>query len=350
MSTMIAARFHAESSTFGLEEVEIPTPGPAEVLVRVEACGICSSDVHLIEGMLPPPVASVTPGHEAAGTIAARGTKVPARWREGLRVVLSAGRRCDRCRPCLRGGGIDDCESLQVMGSFYDGAWAQYVVVGFEQLVEIPDGIPFAQAAILADAVTTPYAALLDTARLRPSESVGVWGIGGLGTHAVQVARLAGAAPIIAVDRVEEVRQRALRLGADAALDPAAPDFAETIDAMTGGRGLDVAAEFVGYNAVREQAVRSLGHGGRALFVGLSPDPIVIRDAIPFLLRSQVILSHLGGGVAHLEAIVNLVARGRLDVSGSVSASVSLTDVAEGIRGLQTSSGNTVRIVVQPWV
>jgi D-arabinose 1-dehydrogenase-like Zn-dependent alcohol dehydrogenase len=340
MPSMTAARFHAASATFGIEEVDIPTPGRTEVLVKVEACGICSSDVHLIGGMLPPPLPSVTPGHEAAGTIAAVGEDVPASWQEGSRVVLSAGRKCGQCPSCTRGGGIDECTFLQVMGAFYDGAWAQYVVVGFEQLVAIPDHLSFEQAAILADAVTTPYSALLDTAQLRPAESIGIWGIGGLGTHAVQIARLTGAAPIIAVDRVAEVRQRALDLGADAALDPAATDFADQLRALTGGRGLDVAAEFVGFNDVRAQAVQSLG---------LSPDPIVVNEALPFLLQAQSMGGHLGGGVRHLQELVNLVALGRLDLSGSVSEAIPLTEVANGIHTLEKRETYPVRIVVKPW-
>ncbi|WEH13091.1 zinc-binding dehydrogenase [Streptomyces sp. VNUA24] len=348
MSTMTAARFHSGTGRFELAEVGIPEPGEGEVLVKVEACGICMSDVHLIQGMLPPMVPDVTPGHEAAGTVAAVGDRVPDRWKAGTRVALTAGRYCGACRACERGTGPDSCLEPQVMGLHYDGAWAEYVVVDSDQLAAIPDGLPFEQAAILADAVTTPYAALLDTAALRPSEGIGIWGLGGLGTHAVQIARMMGAAPIIAVDIDPATRERALKLGADVALDPAEDGFSERVLELTGGRGLEVAAEFVGLNAVRVQAVASLGYGGRAVLVGLTPEPIVLSDPIPFQTRMQSIQGQLGGRLRHLEELIKLVTLGRLDVSGSVTGTVALTDIHDGVRRLDRREGNPVRIVVTP--
>ncbi|MFE3054118.1 zinc-binding dehydrogenase [Nocardia sp. NPDC059239] len=348
MNTMTAARYHSDARIFALEQVSIPEPGRGEVLVRVEACGICMSDVHLIEGLLPPPIPDVTPGHEAAGTIAAIGPDVPDRWKDGARVVLTPGRACRRCENCVRGMGADACTDLQVMGAYYDGAWAQYVVVGYEQLVAVPESIPLAQAAILADAVTTPYAALVDTAAVGPSRSVGIWGLGGLGTHAVQIARLAGAAPIIALDPVPATRERALRLGADIALDPTDPTHLDEIRRVTKGSGLDIAAEFVGVNAVRAQAVAALGQGGKAVLVGLTPEPITLADPFTFQLRMQEVRGHLGGGLRHLEELVALVELGRLDVSGSVTATMPLTDIADGIAQLNARQGNPVRLVVLP--
>ena len=106
------------------------------------------------------------------------------------------------------------------MGFAFDGAWAEYVVVPWQALVAVPDHVAIEQAAILADAVSTPYAGLTDRAGLRRGESVGIWGIGGLGVHAVMIARMVGASPIIALDPSEAARQRALDRGADHALDP----------------------------------------------------------------------------------------------------------------------------------
>ncbi|MEV5835499.1 alcohol dehydrogenase catalytic domain-containing protein [Nocardia sp. NPDC052112] len=347
---MTAARYHADTRTFALEQVAIPEPGQGEVLVRVEACGICMSDVHLVEGLLPPPIPDVTPGHEAAGTIAAIGAAVPDRWKEGARVALTPGRACGRCANCVRGRSADECVDVQVMGAHYDGAWAQYVVVGYEQLVAVPDNIPLEQAAILADAVTTPYSALVDTATLRAGQSIGIWGLGGLGTHAVQIARLAGAAPIIALDPSEPARDRALRLGADVVLDPSDPGHLDEIRTLTKGSGLDAAVEFVGYNAVRAQAAAALGQAGKAVLVGLTPEPITLPDPITIQLRMQEIRGHLGGGLRHLEQLVSLVELGRLDVSSSVTATMPLTEIDKGIAQLNSREGNPVRLVVLPQV
>src|SRR4051794_33563203 len=123
-STMQAARFDAASGKLEVQEVPVPEPGPNEVLVRVEACGICLSDVHLIEGTLPGPLPVVTPGHESAGVIAAVGSNVPA-WQPGERVVMAGGRNCGTCAMCAR-GRADECQAFEIMGFNYDGAWAQY--------------------------------------------------------------------------------------------------------------------------------------------------------------------------------------------------------------------------------
>jgi threonine dehydrogenase-like Zn-dependent dehydrogenase len=345
---MIAARFHAATKSFGLEEVGIPQPGYGEVLVRVVACGICTSDVHLVEGMLPSPIPDVTPGHEAAGIIDSVGPGVPPTWREGIRVVINPGRACGHCWACLQRLGQDSCVNLQVMGAFYDGAWAEYVIVGYEQLVEVPIEVPLEEAAILADALTTPYAALRNTAALKVAESIGIWGLGGLGTHAVQIAYACGATPIIAVDVRPGPRDRALRLGADAALDPNADDFAEQMLTLTGGRGLDVAAEFVGINAVRAQSVASLGQAGRAVLVGLTPEPIELTQPLAFQQRMQSVTGHFGGGVRELQQLVALTASNRLDLTESVSAVMPLVDVEQGIARLVSRDDDPVRLVVAP--
>jgi D-arabinose 1-dehydrogenase-like Zn-dependent alcohol dehydrogenase len=233
--TMRAARFDATSRRLEVQDVPVPVPSPTEVLVRVEACGICLSDVHLLDGTLPAVLPVVTPGHEAAGTVEAVGDLVPG-WTPGDRVLMAGGRNCGTCRWCVR-GRIEDCEAFQILGFNYDGAWAQYVVVPYGALTGVPAGLPVEQAAILADAVSTPYAALTDRAALRPGEAIGLWGIGGLGVHAVQVARMVGAAPIIAIDPLPSARERALRLGADVALDPRAVDVVEEVRSAARPRG-----------------------------------------------------------------------------------------------------------------
>ena len=196
--TMRAARFDAAARTLTVQDVPIPQPGPTEVLVKVRACGICLSDVHLLDGSLPGPLPVVTPGHESSGVVEQVGDLV-AGWKPGDRVLLAGGRPCGQCPNCVR-GRMEECLAFEIMGFNFDGAWAQYVVVAGQTLTSIPDELPFEQAAVLADAVSTPYAALTERAGLRSGDSVGLWGIGGLGVHAVQIARLVGATPIIAVD------------------------------------------------------------------------------------------------------------------------------------------------------
>ena len=133
----------------------------------------------------------------------------------------------------------------------------------------------------MPDAVSTPWGAVAGTGRAEPGRPAGVWGVGGLGAHAVQLLRMVGAAPIIAVDPLEAARERALEFGADLAFDPRRPGFGEASwYAVTGGVGLDVAYDMAGVGAVREQAVRCLAAGGRLVLVGLTPEPLTVPNSI----------------------------------------------------------------------
>ncbi|HWG95281.1 MAG TPA: zinc-binding dehydrogenase [Mycobacteriales bacterium] len=344
---MRAARFDAASSSLTVQDVPVPEPGPGEVLVRVEACGICLSDVHLVDGSLPGPLPVVTPGHESAGVVERLGDGV-AGWAPGDRVLLAGGRPCGSCSRCVR-GRFEECLAFEIMGFSYDGAWAQYVVVPALTMTSLPERLPFEQACVLADAVSTPYAAITARAQVRPGESVGLWGIGGLGVHAVQIARLVGAAPIIAVDPLASARDRALSLGADVVLDPTADDVVERIRELTGGEMLDAAFDLYGANKVLAQTVASLGRGGRAVMVGLSMDDLQLGPGLFFGLLGQSLLGHLGYQKKHLDELVTLVDTGRLDISGSVSGVMPLEQVPDGVRQLQEKTGNPVRLVVQPW-
>jgi 2-desacetyl-2-hydroxyethyl bacteriochlorophyllide A dehydrogenase len=344
--TMRAARFTAASGVLELRDVAVPQPGPGEVLIKVEACGICLSDVHLIDGTLPGPLAEVTPGHEATGRIVEVGSAVRG-WHVGDPVVLAAGRPCHACESCVS-GRFEECVRFEIMGFNFDGAWAEYVVVPSFALTRRPQGMDVNQAAICADAVSTPYAGIVRRAALRPGETVGLWGIGGLGVHAVQVARLAGAGLVVAVDPIETARERALTAGADVALDPASVDVPTEIKRLTNDRGLDLAVDLVGANAVLAQAAACLGRHGRVLMVGLSLDPIELGIGVFFGLLSQSLLGHLGYTKQDLDDVVALAASGRLDLSRSVSQVIPLEDVVAGVDALRRKESNPVRIVVVP--
>lgn len=342
---MLAARFHAAHG-LRLEDVPTPEPGPTDVLVRVRACGICLSDVHLIDGSLPPVADPVIPGHEAMGEVAATGGQVTG-WQPGDVVSLMGGKACGDCERCRR-GRPEDCLAPQVMGFHYDGAWAEYVAVPSTALIPVPPGLEDEQVAILADAVATPFAALVERAAVRPGESVGLWGIGGLGTHAVQIARhLLGAGLVIAIDPLESARARALGAGADVVIDPTVGDVVGEVWAST-GRGLDVAVDLVGANAVLQQADRCLSRGGRLVSVGMSAEPMSLGPNVLFNVMSHAVLGHLGYERAHLETLVQLLSRGRLDLRGSVTEVLPLTDIAEGVRRLEHKLGDPVRLVVRP--
>ncbi|MBN3929463.1 zinc-binding dehydrogenase [Streptomyces verrucosisporus] len=336
MVTVLAGRLDVKTRAFSVEEVPTPRPGPGEVLVKVEAAGVCLSDVHLIDGTLTPLYLSgdtVTLGHEVAGVVAEPGAGV-TRWRPGQRVLLQAGEERD---------GV-----VWTRGVDYDGGWAEYAVAAGSTLVRIPDELPFEQAAIIPDAVSTPWAAITATARTEPARPAGVWGAGGLGVHGVQLLRLVGAAPIIAVDPLPEARERALAFGADLALSSDDPELPARVRGETGGAGLAVAFDFAGVPAVREQAVRCLGQGGRLVLVGLTDRPLTITDGTAFSYFQQQVLGHYGSSDEHVVQLVELVRRHRVEFSRSVSGVLPLAEAREAVDRLLRKEGNPVRLILRP--
>src|SRR3954451_19811772 len=288
-ATMRAQRLYKATGEWAVEDVPIPAPGPGEVLVKVEYCGICHSDLSLIDGVFGGPNVPdvITQGHEASGTIAKLGPGV-AGWVEGDRVIPAAGRPCGVCDFCVR-GRFGECTNLQLMAFAYDGAWAEYTLAQAFGLTRVPDDVPMDQAAILADAVSTPFGAVVHTGQVRIGETVGVWGIGGVGTHIVQLARLVGANPILAFDLEEEVRTRALEIGADHAFDSRDPDLPRKVAALTKGHMLDAAFDAVGLKATFEQGLDLLRPGVRVVGVGMSGQEPTLGPTMVFnLLRMQV--------------------------------------------------------------
>ncbi|WP_369251173.1 zinc-binding dehydrogenase [Streptomyces sp. R41] len=348
MDTMLAGRFHLDSKKFAVEEVPVPVPGPGEVLIEVKAAGVCLSDVHLLDGSLPPLFLdsdTVTVGHEVSGVIHTLGPGLKRGLTVGTRVTLEAGKSCGQCAGCVR---RRPCSQMRTAGIDYDGGWAQYMVTPEETLIPIPDNLPFDQAAIIPDAVSTPYAAVVATAGVRPAQSVGIWGVGGVGAHNVRIARLAGAAPIIAVDPLPSARERALAFGADFALDPAAPDFADQVRAATGGRGLDFAFDCAGVPAVREQAAAALGLGGVLILVGISPRPLTITEGLTFNYLGKQVRGHYGGTPESVTELVRLAEVGRLDLAPSITDHIPFAEAADAVNRLENKIGDPIRLILVP--
>jgi threonine dehydrogenase-like Zn-dependent dehydrogenase len=316
------------------------------VLVKVAYCGICHSDLSLINGTFPSQRPVVTQGHEASGTIAKLGPDVTG-WAEGDRVIVAAGRPCTACPNCRR-GDIANCLRIQLMAFAYDGAWAEYTVAQAVGITRVPDNVPLEQAAILADAVSTPFGAVVRTGKVGIGESVGVWGVGGVGTHIVQLARLVGAVPVIAVDIKPAVLERAVELGADHAFDARDERLGDKIAELTGGRKLDVAFDAVGLKSTFEQALDSVTVGGRLVSVGMSAESPSVGPTSMFGLTQKHVLGHLGYQNVDIETLATLVSSGRLDISRSITDIVSLDDVRVGIEMLENQEGNPIRILVKP--
>ena len=327
---MRAGRIHVPTRKFAIKEIETPTPGRHEVRIKVAAAGVCLSDVHFLDGTLSPGYLKsdeVTMGHEVAGTIDLLGEDVRD-FNIGDPVLVIAGER-------------NQNGQITTLGFDYDGGYADYVIARAALLVKIPDSLPFEQAAIIPDAVSTPWAAISSTAKMRAGESVAVFGIGGLGIHAVQLLAILGCAPIIAIDPRADAREKALEIGASHAFDPADPELKKF-------RGLNAAFDFAGVTPVRKQALSMLGEQGRLVIVGIANEPITIPNDMAFTYMRTQILGHYGSEPEHTRELVKLVSEGKLDLSRSISEIVPLDSAADALKRLEKKNGNPIRIVLKP--
>ena len=326
---MRAGRISVSTRAFEVVDVATPDAGAGQVRIKVGAAGVCLSDVHFLEGILSPGYLEgdhVTLGHEVAGTIDQVGAGVTTSS-IGDRVVVIAGER-------------NSNQQITTMGFDYDGGWAEYVVTKAELVAKIPDALAFEQAAIIPDAVSTPWAAITSTGKVVAGEKVAVFGVGGLGIHAVQLLKIIGAS-VIAIDPREDARANALARGADFAF---APDDGE----LKKHRGLHAAFDFAGVSPVRKQALSMLGEQGRLVIVGIANEPIVIPNDMAFTYMRTQIMGHYGSEAHHVTELIELAASGRLDLSHSVSEVMPLERAGDALDKLANKVGNPIRIVLKP--
>jgi len=343
MNTMLAARLIKAGLPLSIDEVPVPEPAPDEVLVKVGACGLCGTDLHLaVAGDIPVERTPITLGHEGAGTVAALGRDVRG-LREGDRVVLFPAASCGACRFCLQ-GRESLCDTSKVYGMARDGALAEYVAVPARSTIALPAAVPFDIGAIVTDGVSTPFHALRSRGALRAGETVAVIGCGGLGTHAIMLARLMGAACVVAIDVDAGALARARALGADLTVNPVEEDAAKAVRKRLGG--VDLALEFVGTPETVELALRVLGKGGRAVVVGVGTGRPTLPPLLAFVGREQAVIGSFGMDRCDIVDLFALIAAGRLDLTQSISARYPLPQADAALRHL--ASRGVVRVVVVP--
>ena len=341
---MKAARFYRPNEPLRIEEVPLPVLGPNEVMVEVKAAGLCGSDVHIVEGETFTGFTPITLGHESAGVIAKVGEQV-SEWKPGDRVCIDAVTTCGHCYNCLRERD-SICLKRKFIGIHIDGAFARYVKVSVRNLIRLTDSVSFEEGAILTDAVATPYHAITKRAKLSIGETIAVFGLGGLGVHALQISKLMGAGLVIGVDVEESILARGLTFGADVVVNSKKEDSVKRIKELTGGYGVDVALECTGKNLTVSQCVESVRLGGRAVVVGLGPESIQIRPITEFVRGEIELIGSSAFELKEIQQIVQLVASGRLGLSQSVSRRISLDEVNQGIEDLKRKRGNPIRILI----
>jgi 2-desacetyl-2-hydroxyethyl bacteriochlorophyllide A dehydrogenase len=344
MNTMKAARFHSPNQPLKLEHVPIPSVGPSDVLVEVKACGVCGSDVHILKGETFTGFSPIILGHEGCGTIKTLGENVSG-WNVGDRVVIDCVTTCGNCFHCL-GGRDSICLNRKLTGIHLDGALAEYVRVQPRNLIPLPETVSFEHGCLATDAVATPYHALKARARLQACESIAIFGVGGLGIHAVKLARLMGASPVVAVDIAPQALERARVAGADVVIDAREEDPSEAIKKRVGPLGVHVALECVGRAQTVRSAVESVGPGGRVVVVGLGPEKLHLKGITEFVRSETALMGSSAFEIKEIKEILFLIASKRLDVSSSVTRTISLEQVNEALEELAQRPGNVTRIVV----
>jgi Zn-dependent alcohol dehydrogenase len=346
---MKAAVCYAFGAPLVVEDVSIDAPHAGEVQVRLAATAVCHSDLHLISGDWAGPL-PVVAGHEAAGIIEAVGPDV-ASVKVGDRVIVSLLRSCGRCLQCTTGAPnncrgsfaldresrLRNADGQPLAHGINCAAFAEMVVVDPSQVVVVPEEMPLDRAALLGCGVITGVGAVLNTAKVAVGESVAVIGAGGVGLNAIQGAVLAGAHPIIAVDRVASKLDAARAFGAThATLEPREV------------RRVDYAFVTVGVPEAVAQAQQMIRPGGTVVVVGMPPLKAALSLRMFDLVWSEQRLlgSRMGSTRLHLDAprLVDLYLRGRLKLDELITARYPLTDINDAITSMR--SGEALRNVI----
>ncbi|MEK9754611.1 MAG: zinc-binding dehydrogenase [Rhodospirillaceae bacterium] len=361
-------RPYAESRPLSVEEVELDGPAEGEVLVEIAAAGLCHSDLSTIEGIRPRPIPMIA-GHEAAGIVRDVGPGVHG-LKAGDHVVMVFVMSCGTCADCT-GGRPNLCASsiaakakgelvaggrrlhLQGDGLLNHAAgiscFAEYAVVDQRSVVRVPNDIPLDHAAVFGCAVITGVGAVLNTAAVAEGQSVGVFGLGGVGLNAVMGAAIAGAAPVIAFDVHDDKLVLARELGASHAINVTSPGAVEEVKDLTRG-GLDHAFDMAGTVKALEMAYACLRTGGSLTSAGLAPFDAEMRikpyDMVSREIRVQG--SYMGSCTPSrdLPKYLEYYRQGRLPVHRLVSGTLPLDDINAGFDRL--AAGAVVRQILKP--
>lgn len=339
---MKAARLEAIGG-FVVREVEKPVPGPDDLLVRVEAAGICGTDRHLFHGEFPcrPPV---TLGHEFSGIVEDIGDAVRD-FRPGMRVTGDPNIACGRCAQCRR-GRINLCENLQAIGIHRDGGFADYMLVPQRQAHELPLSLPPEHGAFCEPLACCLHG--IDMAGIQPGSSVVVLGGGVIGMLKVQLARLAGATTVVLVTRQAVRRKLAEEIGATHSFDPGAGDVIESIAGQSGlvPGGADVVVECAGVPETMMQAPKLARNGGTVVILGVMPQGERIEiEPFDLLFREVKILTSFLNPHVHGRAAA-LIASGTIKVDRLISRRIGINDLPDAVAN--PPRPGEVKVLVMP--
>ena len=343
-----------------IEEIELAEPGPGEVRVKLAACAICHSDIFYMDGAWGGTLPAVY-GHEASGHVEAVGPGVK-RVKVGDPVIATLIRSCGGCSSCAGGAPVfceevfpldrqtplKDAKGADVVHGLRTGAFAEHVVVDQSQVAPIPADMDLAAASLIACGVLTGFGAVVNTAGVEPGKSVVVIGCGGVGLNSVQGARVAGAAPIIAVDVSDAKIEAAKTFGATHGVNAKTENLVERVAEITGGRKADYVFVTVGAAGVAEQGISLLRKQGAVVLVGMPASGVTTTFDPSWIAADgqKIIGSKMGSARLPVDVpmLVELYKEGRLKLDELVSGRYRLDDINEAVAS--TRSGAALRNVI----
>ncbi len=361
-----AERPYTSTRPLTIETLDLEPPGDREVLVQIKAAGLCHSDLSVIDGNRPRPVPMAL-GHEAAGVVKTVGPGV-SDLAPGDHVVTVFVPSCGHCAPCAEGRPAL-CEPAAVAnnaGTLIEGghrlhrsdgtpvhhhlgvsAFADHAVVSRDSLVKVDKSLPFEHAALFGCAVLTGVGAAINSANIRPGQTVAVIGLGGVGLNSVLGALVAGADQVIAVDLDEDKLVTAKALGASEGFNPSNPDCRDQIRALTNG-GVDCAIEMAGSEKALELAYQITRRGGTTVTGGLAhPDRKVSIQQVSLVAEERTLKGSYVGScvpVRDVARYVSLFRQGRLPVDKLLSDTLTLDQINDGFERL--AAGKAIRQVI----
>ncbi len=355
-----AAVMRAAHEPLTIEEIEIDKPARREVLVRTVFAGVCHSDLHFIEGLYPIPCPCVL-GHESAGVIEAVGEDVTY-VKPGDHVITCLSTFCGECEFCLT-GRMSLCTSPmvqrdkegqqrltqdgEVVGQFANlSSYSEYILTHEHSVVKVREDMPLDRAALIGCGVMTGVGAVFHTAKVRPGDTVAVFGCGGIGLSAVNGAAIAGAGQIIAVDMIGSKLNLAKEFGATDVIDASVDDPVKKIRSITDG-GVEYSFEAVGLKVTAEQSFRALKRGGTATIIGMVPVGTNVELHGPdFLQEKKIQGSTMGSNRFRVDMprLVEMYLRGDLKLDQMISGRLKLDQINDAMDDLR--EGNVARNVI----
>lgn len=315
-----AIRLVQQGKPLEAHDVPIPQPGAHDVLIRVKAAGICHSDAHYRAGKSRVHPLPLTLGHEVAGIVEQLGRDVSG-VAVGDRVCVHYLATCGTCEWCV-GGDEQFCHSAQMIGKYRDGGFAEYILMPARSVFKLPEEIPFEHGAIMMCSSATSLHALCK-ARVQPGERIAIFGVGGLGTSAIQLARGFEPSALFAVDISHRKLELATQLGATP-INAAVHDPVEEIRKLTNGHGVDVALELIGLPLTMQQAVRSLAIHGRAALVGIMDQTFDVSPYHEIINKEAEIIGVSDHLASELPSLLEFARNGALDLSHAITRTIPL--------------------------